>query len=242
MESQHEPQVFNLYGAPNVATPPNLPLGTAEVGYQLHAASTQVSDHQIQLKEDVQKLTSQVDVMTNQIGAIFKVLDLLNQFTTEQEQQNLTFKKKLADFSKEGQLFQRYTQHDSLVERVATLDQALKRVDAKVHEVTQDFSAKLSGTEVQFENQARQAQQRCSMLEEKIKMLNYGVNRDRRVSLANRIKSEDGGAEETEPVEESEQEEDEQEPEEVEEKRHSRNVTMPKIEANAAVGMLEIVP
>ena len=54
----------------------------------------------------------------------------------------MTFKKKLAEMSKDGTLFDRYTKHDQLIEKVNPLSSSLSSLTTRVSALTAEVSEK----------------------------------------------------------------------------------------------------
>ena len=63
------------------------------------------------------------------------MLELLNQFTSEQENQNVTIKQKLNDFKKDSSLFKAYQNHDNFVARVEKLEKSIPEYEQKMSEL-----------------------------------------------------------------------------------------------------------
>jgi len=122
---------------------------------------------------------------------VLRVLSLVQDFTGEQETQNDSFKHKLSKLQQEidskFELFKAFKSHEDLVAKVENVEWMLSKYESRFRENERNIETKLDAYHSHFQTVTDKHVKAVDQLQEKIKVLQYGINTQRRVILAGQV-------------------------------------------------------
>lgn len=130
------------------------------------------------------EVSEDVTSMKAHLNSLMKIVYLQQDFNSQQEKQNAKINKRLAELEKNAGLFKAFTSHDGVLAQIKGVGTQIEEMQAAIDDENSRLSARVAALEDIIENKMQTTSQSVLKLNERINLLQYGINTQNRIKFA----------------------------------------------------------